>query len=154
MVNKTVLILNGPGLAELSAGDDRYGGVTLKQIQDGCTALCAELGMKLEFRQTDDQDELFRWIASDSEHFDALIINPAGFLKSGSANSEMFRSAIDMIADTNKPLIEVHLTNIFRQGGERSKPLPGADGQMGFVCGLGLKSYLLGIKAIAKRLHS
>lgn len=152
--DKTILILNGPGLADLSARDDRYGGVTLEQIQAESAALCGELGMKLEFRQTDDQDEMFRWIARDSEHFDALIINPVGHLKSGTADSEMFRSAIDRITHTNKPVIEVHLTNIFRQGEEPSKPLQGPEGQMGFVCGLGLKSYLLGIKAVAERLQS
>jgi 3-dehydroquinate dehydratase-2 len=152
MMDKIVLILNGPGLADLNAGDDRYGGVTLRQIQDESAELCAELGMKLEFRQTDDQDEMFRCITS--ENFDALIINPDGHLKSGSADSEMFRSAIDMIADTNKPVIDVRLTNIFRQGKERSKPLRRSEGQMGFVCGLGLTSYLLAIKAVARRLHS
>jgi len=152
MMDKIVLVVNGPGLADLNAAGDRYGGVTLEQIQDESAKLCAELGMKLEFRQTDDQDEMFRWITSET--FDALIINPNGHPKSGSADSDMFRSAIDMIADTNKPVIDVRLTNIFRQGGETSKPLQRSEGQMGFICGLGLKSYLLAIRAVARRLHT
>ncbi|NIO43119.1 MAG: type II 3-dehydroquinate dehydratase [Burkholderiales bacterium] len=115
MKNKTLLILNGPGLADLSAGGDRYGGVTLEQIQEESAALCAELGMDLEFRQTDDQDEMIRWIARDSDHFGALIINPVGYLKAGSVDFDMYRSAIKMIAHLNKPVIEVRLTNIFPQ---------------------------------------
>ena len=153
MKNKTLLILNGPGLADLSAGGDRYGGVTLEQIQEESAALCAELGLDLEFRQTDDQDEMFRWIARDSDHFDALIINPVGYLKSGTVDFDMYRSAIKMIAHLKKPVIEVHLTNIFRQGEELTKPLQGPEGEMGFICGLGIHSYLLGIRAVAKRLQ-
>lgn len=66
----------------------------------------------------------------------------------------MYRSAIKMIAHLKKPVVEVHLTNIFRQGDELTKPLQGPEGEMGFICGLGLHSYLLGIKAVAKRLES
>lgn len=149
MKNKTLLILNGPGLADLSAGGD----VTLAQIQDESAALCAELSIDLEFRQTDDQDEMFRWIAEDSNHFDALIINPVGHLKSGTVDLDMYRAAIEMMPHLNKPVIEVRLTNIFRQGEELAKPLQGPEGEMGFICGLGLHSYLLGIKAAAKRLQ-
>lgn len=153
MKNKTLLILNGPGLADLSAGDDGYGGVTLEQIQDESAALCAELGLRLEFRQSDDQDEMFRWIATDSDQFDALIINPVGYLESGTVDFDRYESAIKMIAHLKKPVIEVHLTNIFQQGEEQTKPLQGPEGEMGFICGLGIHSYLLGIKAVAKRLQ-
>lgn len=147
------MILNGPGLADLSAGDDGYGGVTLEQIQDESAALCAELGLRLEFRQSDDQDEMFRWIATDSDQFDALIINPVGYLESGTVDFDRYESAIKMIAHLKKPVIEVHLTNIFQQGEEQTKPLQGPEGEMGFICGLGIHSYLLGIKAVAKRLQ-
>ena len=153
MNDYTLLMLNGPGLADLSAGDDRYG-VTLKQIRDESAALCAELGMNVEFRQTDDQDEMFRWIARDSDHFDALIINPVGDLKSGTVDFDRCSSAIKKMAHLNKPVVEVRLTNIFRQSDELTKPLQGPEGEMGFVCGLGIHGYLLGIKAVAKRLQS
>jgi 3-dehydroquinate dehydratase-2 len=153
MKDKALLILNGPGLADLSAAGDRYGSVTLEQIQNESAALCAELGMSLDCRQTDDQDEMFRWITKDSDHFDALIINPVGSPNAGKVDLGMYDSAIKKIVHLNKPVIEVHLTNIFRQGGERARTLQGPDGEMGFICGLGLHSYLLGIKAVARRLQ-
>lgn len=152
MKHCTILILNGPGLADLSVGGDRYGNISLQQIEDRCTALCKELGINVELRQTDDQDEMFRWIARDSDHFDALIINPVGYVKAGTVDFDMYRSAIKMIAHLNKPVIEVHLTNIFREGAELTKPLQGPEGEMGFVCGMGIQSYLLGVRAVATRL--
>jgi 3-dehydroquinate dehydratase-2 len=154
MKNKTLLILNGPGLADLSVAGDRYGNIAFEQIRDKCSALCDELGIGLEFRQSDDQEEMFRWITADSGRFDALIINPVGYEKTSTVDFDMYRSAIEMIAHLNKPVIEVHLTNIFRNNDESTMPLKGPEGAMGFVCGMGVHSYLLGIKAVAKRLQS
>jgi 3-dehydroquinate dehydratase-2 len=153
MKDQTLLILNGPGLADLSIGGERYGNITLEQIRDACSALCNELGMDIEFRQTDDIDKMFRWIAEDSENFSALIINPVGYLAAHTVDFDMYHAAIKMIAHRHKPIVEVHLTNIFRDGAELTKPLQGPEGEMGFVCGLGIHSYLLGIKAVAKRLQ-
>lgn len=150
---RTILILNGPGLADLTDGGDRYAGVTLEQIRDASAALCAEVGMNLEFRQSDEYDEISRWIAGDSGRFDALIINPVGHLKFGAVDSDMYRSATEMIAQLRMPVIEVHLNNIFREGDELIRPLRGPLGETGLVCGLGLHGYLLAIKAAAKRLQ-
>lgn len=146
--------MNGPGLADLSIVGDGNGGVTLQQIQDECSTLCEELDMKLEFRQTDDQDEMARWIADDSDNFDALVINPMGRAKSASVDSDKYRSAIKTLAHLNKPVIEVHLTNIFREDDVSIKPLQGPEGDTAFICGMGKHSYLLGVKAAARRLES
>lgn len=154
MKDKTLLILNGPGLADLSGADERYGNITLEQIKDDCAARCDELGIDIEFRQTDDLDDMFHWIATDSDHFDALIINPVGYVKADTVDVDRYRSAMKAIAHRNKPVIEVHLSNIFRDGAELAKPLQGPEGEMGFICGLGKNSYLLGINAVAKRLQN
>lgn len=151
MKNKTLLILNGPGLADLGIGGDK---VTLGQIEDACSALCDELDINLDFRQTDDEDEMFRWITEDNENVSGLIINPLGYANGHAVDFDMCRSAIKTFAVLNKPLVEVHLTNIFRQGDVQTKPLQGPEGKIGFVCGLGIHSYLLGIKAVAERLQN
>lgn len=148
MQDKTLLILNGPALADLRSGGDRNGNITLGRIRDECSALCDELGMSLDFRHADDEDEMLGWIAKDSEACDALIINPAGCVK-----VHADRSAIETIAHLNKPVIEVHLTNILREGAEPIKPLQNPEGEMGFICGFGIHGYLLGIKAVAQRLQ-
>jgi len=154
MSNYTVLILNGPGLADLSNYDGySYGKLTLERIREECVARCEQLGIEPDFRQTDDEDEMFRWIAKDSESFDALIINPVGYSRAASVEFEMYRSAIKMVAHLKKPVIEVHITNIFQPGAEVTKPLQVPEGEMGFICGLGLHSYLLAIRAIERRLN-
>ena len=154
MKNKKLLILNGPGLADLNVGGGRCGNITLNQIRDECAALCDHLGISLDFRQTDDEEEILRWIVEDSENYGALIINPVGCARAETVDLDRYHSAIQMIAHLHRPVIEVHLTNIFREGDELAKPLQGLEGEMGFVCGMGIHSYLLGINAAAKRLQS
>lgn len=149
-----LLVINGPGLADLGNFDgNSYGNLTLEKIQNECAQLCEKLGATLDFRQTDDEDEMFRAIAKDSDDYDALIINPIGYSRAASVEFELYRSAIKMIAQLKKPVIEVHITNIFKQGAEITKPLQVPEGEMGFICGLGINSYLLAIKAVTKRLN-
>jgi len=154
MSGKTLLLLNGPGLADLSNFDgNSYGDLSLESIRTSCTTLCEELDIELDFRQTDDEDEMFRWIAKDSEAFDALIINPVGYSRAAVVEFELYRSAIRMIAHLKKPVTEVHITNIFLPGAEITKPLQVPEGEMGFVCGLGVHSYLLAIRALNRKLN-
>ena len=153
MTEETLLILNGPGLADLSNYDgNNYGKISLTEIETACTTLCNELGMKLDFRQTDDEEQMFQYIAKDSDNYDALIINPAGYSRAASVDFEMYHSAIKLIAHTKKPVIEVHITNIFRPDAQITRPLQVPEGEMGFICGLGISSYLLAIEAAHKRL--
>jgi len=154
MTKNKLLVINGPGLADLGNYDgNTYGDITLAKIKDKCCELCEQLGVILDFRQTNDEDEMFRAIAKDSDCYDALIINPVGYSRAASVEFELYRSAIKMIAHLHKPVIEVHITNIFKQGAEITKPLQVPEGEMGFICGLGVQSYLLAIKAVNKRLN-
>ena len=154
MSQNKLLVINGPGLADLGNYDgNSYGNLTLAKIKDECSVLCDQLDAHLDFRQTDDEDEMFRAIAKDSDNYDALIINPIGYSRAASVEFEMYRSAIKMIAHLKKPVIEVHITNIFQQGAEITKPLQVPEGEMGFVCGLGVYSYLVAIKAVNRRLN-
>lgn len=155
MTRTKLIILNGPGLGDLSSFDGSdYGDITLDEIQQKCTKLCDELNIDLDFRQTDDEDQMFRYIAKDSDDFDALIINPVGYSHASTVKFEMYRSAITTIAHLKKPVIEVHITNIFKASGGITKPLQVTEGEMGFISGLGVHSYLTAIKAINKRVNS
>jgi 3-dehydroquinate dehydratase len=57
-----------------------------------------------------------------------------------------------MITQQNKPVIEVHISNIFQQDVENTKPIQVPEGEMGFVSGLGIYSYVIAINAISKKL--
>ena len=155
MGDRSILILNGPGLAD-SGGRDGNGGdnLSLEQIEEGCSALCERLNLKMDFRQTDDQDEMSRWIIRSSEAFDALIINPGGHSRAASMEPELYHSALKMIAHLDRPVTEVHIANIFNRGTESTRPLQVPEAEMGFICGLGLHGYLLAIKAANQRLQA
>jgi len=153
MKNKQVLIMNGPGLSDLSNFNEMgYGHLTLDIVRKKCAETCKIFGLTMDFRQTDDEAELSRFLQDDIEDFDALIINPAGYSHSSSVDFTIYSSAIKMITRQNKPVIEVHISNIFQQGGENTKPIQVPEGEVGFVSGLGIHSYDLAIRAVNKKL--
>ncbi len=153
MTGISLLILNGPGLADQGTPDgEQEHSPSLDDIRRACAALGEELGLTLEFQQTDDEVEMLRWITSGSENCDALVINPMGRSRSDCEELARYHAAINTLAASGKPLIEVHLTNIFRQAGGVSTPLQATHGSAGFICGLGIHGYLLAIRALERRL--
>lgn len=133
MANSKILILNGPGLNDQS-------------VEDRCRALCEKLSLELDYRQADKPDQLTLWIAEDSDDFAAIVINPTGF--------DEYPQISTAIAQLSKPVVEVHLNNIFREGSTLVSPLAGPEDEMGLVCGFGAHSYLLGIRAVAQRIQA
>ena len=79
MNNNKLLIMNGPGLSDLSNFNEMgYGHLTLDTVRKKCAETCKIFGLKMDFRQTDDEAELSRFLIEGIEDFDALIINPVG----------------------------------------------------------------------------
>ena len=153
MKNKQVLIMNGPGLSDLSNFNEMgYGHLTLDIVRKKCAETCKFFGLKMDFRQTDDETELSRFIIEGIEDFDALIINPVGYSHASSVDFTIYSSAIKTITRQNKPVIEVHISNIFQQGVENTKPIHVPKCEVGFVSGLGIHSYDLAIRAVNKKL--
>ncbi|MCI0632203.1 MAG: type II 3-dehydroquinate dehydratase [Phycisphaerales bacterium] len=150
---KSLLILNGPGLDDLRRLDSSFDkDLTLDRIESACGELCAHYGIDMTFREGNVVTELFDWIAKDAAEYDALIINPIGYYSYEAYETfEQYRSAIKTLAHLEKPVVEVHLTNFFRHGADLIEPLREPDAQIGFICGLGLHSYLLAIESIAQR---
>ena len=154
MKNNKLLIMNGPGLSDLSNYNERgYGHLTLDIVQKKCEETCKIFGLKMDFRQTDDEAELSRFLKDGIEDFDALIINPAGYSHVSSVDYTIYSSAIKTITRQNKPVIEVHISNIFQQGSENTKPIQVPKCEVGFVSGLGIHSYDLAIRAVNKKLR-
>ena len=118
-MTRKILILNGPGLTDLGDyGDGNDRGLTLEKVRTECTELCHSLGIELDFRQTEDQDEMVRWIKKDSEGYDGVIINPVGCSRAATVSFPVYRSAIRTIALLRKPVVEVHMNNIFSRSAE------------------------------------
>ena len=145
--------MNGPGLSELSNFNEMgYGHLTLDTVRKKCAETCKIFGLKMDFRQTDDEAELSRFLIEGIEDFDALIINPVGHSHVSSVDFTIYSSAIKTITRQNKPVIEVHISNIFQQGVENTKPIHVPKCEVGFVSGLGIHSYDLAIRAVNKKL--
>jgi len=146
--------MNGPGLSDLSNFNEMgYGHLTLDTVRKKCAETCKIFGLKMDFRQTDDEAELSRFLIEGIEDFDALIINPVGHSRVSSVDFTIYSSVIKTITRQNKPVIEVHISNIFQQGVENTKPIHVPKCEMGFVSGLGIHSYDLAIRAVNKKLN-
>tara|TARA_B100001996_G_scaffold129793_1_gene98645 strand:- start:1871 stop:2332 length:462 start_codon:yes stop_codon:yes gene_type:complete len=153
MSNGKLLIINGPGLSDLSELNEKvHDGLSLADVKQKCIKTCQGFGLEIDFRQNDDESELLSVLINDINNFDAFIINPAGHSKSSSIDYEAFSIAINKITNQSKPVIEVRIENIFKQG--TSKPLQGAESGVGFVSGLGKHGYVLAINSIHKALSN
>ena len=141
----TVYVLNGSNLNMLGRREpEMYGTTTLPEVQRRMESLAAELGLEIVFRQTNHQGVLVDWIQEAFENDAALIINPAGF----SFDCVPVMDALKLI---EKPLVEVHITNIHRRTTHYQHSYVSLVAT-GVICGLGVGGYLLALRAIADAL--
>ena len=119
-----------------------YGRDTLDDIEARCRTHARALGLELAFRQSNHEGELATWIHEAREGADAVIINAAALTHT----SLVLR---DALALCDKPVIEVHLSNVFRREAFRhhSHISPVAHG---VICGFGGDSYILALDAAAR----
>ena len=139
----TVFILNGPNLNLLGVRDPSiYGHDTLADIEERCLARAAALDLQIDFRQTNHEGQLVDWIQEARESADGIILN-AGALTHTSV------AVLDALSAASLPVIEVHLSNIFRRESFRHHSYVSLAAN-GVICGLGAKGYELALDAIAQ----
>jgi 3-dehydroquinate dehydratase-2 len=139
----TVFVLNGPNLNLLGVRDPSiYGHDTLGDIEERCTARAASLDLQIEFRQTNHEGQLVDWIQEARESADGIILN-AGALTHTSV------AVLDALSAADLPVIEVHLSNIFRRERFRHHSYVSLAAN-GVICGLGAQGYELALDAIAR----
>ncbi len=137
---KRVLVLHGPNLNQLGKREPEiYGRLTLDEINRKIQVVAKELGVEVEARQSNHEGELVTWIQESPTRFDALVINAAAYTHTSIALR-------DALLSVGIPTIEVHLSNIYRREDFRRKSLI-AEVVTGQISGLGLQSYLLGLRA-------
>lgn len=140
-----VLVLNGPNLQMLGVRQPEiYGSATLADIAASCRDLGADLGLAVDFRQTDDEGELIGWVHEAFERRLPVVINPAAFTH----YSYALRDALAMLTG---PLIEVHLSNPAARETFRHTSVVSAVAT-GTIAGFGPQSYELALRAVAKLL--
>ena len=146
-MNNKIIIINGPNLNLLGEREQsQYGSTTFKQLKENCIKKSNELDIELEFVQSNIEGELVDLIQDARKKYDGMIINAAGFTHTSVA----IRDALDLF---KKPIIELHISNIYKREEFRHKSLI-SDIATGGIFGLGVEGYILAIISIEKILKN
>ena len=146
-MNNKIIIINGPNLNLLGEREQsQYGSTTFDQLKENCLKKGQEIGLKIEFAQSNIEGELVDIIQDARKKYDGIIINAAGFTHTSVA----IRDALDLF---KKPIIELHISNIYKREEFRHKSL--ISGVVtGGIFGLGTEGYILAIISLQKSLQN
>ena len=146
-MNNKIIIINGPNINLLGEREQsQYGSITFDKLKEECLAKSKELGLSTEFAQSNVEGELVTIIQNAREKFDGMIINAAAFTHTSIA----IRDALEIF---KKPIIEVHISNIYKREEFRHKSLI-SDVVTGGIFGLGIDGYILAIISMQKLLQN
>ena len=144
-MNNKIIIINGPNLNLLGEREQsQYGSVTFKELKEICAKKSKELALKVDFAQSNIEGELVNTIQESRKKFDGIIINAAAFTHTSVA----IRDALNIF---KKPIIELHISNIYKREEFRHKSLI-SDIVTGGIFGLGADGYILAIISMQKLL--
>ena len=134
-MNNKIIIINGPNLNLLGEREQsQYGSISLDEIKENCIIKSKELGLDVEFSQSNIEGELVNIIQESRKKFDGIIINAAAFTHTSVA----IRDALDIF---KKPIIELHISNIYKREEFRHKSLISGV-TTGGIFGLGTEGYI------------
>ena len=144
-MNNKIIIINGPNLNLLGEREQsQYGSITFNKLKENCINESKKLGLVLEFTQSNVEGELVNLIQESIKKFDGMIINAAAFTHTSVA----IRDALSIF---KKPIIELHISNIYKREEFRHKSLI-SDIVTGGIFGLGADGYILAIISMQKLL--
>ena len=144
-MNNKIIIINGPNLNLLGEREQsQYGSTTFKELKEICLNKSKELGLVADFSQSNIEGEIVNLIQDSRKNFDGMIINAAAFTHTSVA----IRDALDIF---KKPIIEIHMSNIYKREEFRKKSLI-SDVVSGGIFGLGDYGYILAIISMQKLL--
>ena len=140
-MNNKIIFINGPNLNLLGEREQsQYGSITFEKLKKNCLTKAKELNINLDFTQSNIEGEIVTIIQEAKNKFNGIIINAAGFTHTSVA----IRDALDIF---KKPIIELHMSNIYKREEFRQKSLI-SDIANGGIFGLGDNGYILAIIAI------
>ena len=142
-----ILIINGPNLNLLGEREQsQYGSITFDQLKNICLENSKQANIQSEFIQSNIEGEIVTIIQDARKTYDGIIINAAGFTHTSVA----IRDALSIF---KKPIIELHISNIYKREEFRHKSLISGVAT-GIICGLGANGYILAINAMQKLLKN
>ena len=145
-MNNKIIIINGPNLNLLGQREQsQYGSITFDKLRENCKKKSKELGLEVDFIQSNVEGELVNIIQGSIKKFDGMIINAAAFTHTSVA----IRDALSLF---KKPIIELHISNIYKREEFRHKSLI-SDIATGGIFGLGIEGYILAIISLNKMIE-
>ena len=146
-MNNKIIIVNGPNINLLGEREQsQYGSITFDKLKENCINKSRELGLQIEFSQSNIEGEIVDIIQESRKNFDGIIINAAAFTHTSVA----IRDALSIY---KKPIIELHISNIYKREEFRQKSLI-SDVVTGGIFGLGSEGYILAIISMQKLLQN
>ena len=142
-----ILIINGPNLNLLGEREQsQYGKGNYKSLEEICLKRSKELNIDLELKQSNVEGEIVNIIQESRNNHDGIIINAGGYTHTSVA----IRDALSIF---EKPIIELHISNIYKREEFRHKSL--ISGVVtGGIFGLGTNGYILAINAMQELLKN
>ena len=141
-----ILILNGPNLNMLGVRETAiYGTETLADIERMCARRAKDLSLSVDFRQSNLEGELVTWVQEARTASVGIVINPGAYGHTSIALLDALRMA-------DKPVIELHLSNIHRREAFRHHTYT-SQAATGVICGLGAHGYVLALEAMAELIN-
>ena len=138
-----ILLVNGPNLNTLGSREPEiYGHETLADIEAACKKTAAGLGLELDCYQSNHEGELVTRIQDAAKAHQGVIINAGAYTHTSIA-------IMDALLTLKIPVIEVHMSNIFRREEFRHESYV-SKAAKGVICGFGSHSYHLGLSAMAQ----
>ena len=142
-----IIILNGPNLNLLGEREEsHYGSKSLENIEKNCQDFADKNNIKLSLFQSNIEGELVNEIQNSRNNQDGLIINAGGYTHTSVAIR-------DSLSIFKKPIIEIHISNIYKREDFRQKSLI-SDIATGGIFGLGVDGYILAINSMQKLLQN
>ena len=146
MTNK-IIIINGPNLNLLGEREQsQYGSDSFEELKEKCLKKSKEIGLEVNFSQSNLEGEIVNIIQEARKEYNGMIINAAGFTHTSVA----IRDALSLF---KKPIIELHISNIYKREEFRHKSLI-SDIATGGIFGLGTEGYILAIISMQKILEN
>ncbi len=142
---KPIYVLNGPNLNMLGLREPAiYGRESLSDVEKRAKTRAEAVGLEIDFRQSNSEGELVTWIQEARDKAQGIILNAGAY-------SHTSIAILDALQAAELPVIEVHLSNLFRREEFRQHSYVTLAAK-GLICGLGAKGYELALEAMAELL--
>jgi 3-dehydroquinate dehydratase II len=138
-----IFILNGPNLNMLGKREPAtYGNMSLAGIEQFCRQTAEDLGLEVDFRQTNHEGVLVDWIQEAGEASSGIVLNPGAYGHTSIAMHDAIRAVAPL------RVVEVHLSNIHAREVFRHTSMI-APVAAGVICGFGPLGYAMALQAFS-----